>query len=142
RKNMIVVDGSNCKEKHQINGLFGNDSVYSGSKPGTLTSAVKTNPKCVIVFDELDKAHPELQDIFLTLTGEGRVRDAYTNKDVDFTQAIVIVTTNADYEHIEKMPEQYPKDPRALDTAVKQRLIDIKAFPRTEVLGRLKRVYV
>jgi ATP-dependent Clp protease ATP-binding subunit ClpA len=141
-ENMVRVDGANMKDPNAISALIGNQGVYRGAKGGTLTGPVAANPKRVVLFDELEKAHPDVQDLFLTMSGEGKLKDNFTDKDVDFTKTIVIVTTNAEHEAIGKLPDQYGEDVHALTNAIKKHLLDCKIFPRTEVMGRFKRVHV
>ncbi len=73
----------------------GSDKVYKDSKPGNVTSFVDKNPKCVLLFDEIEKAHINVIHLFLQLLDAGRLRDNHTDKEVSFTDAIIIFTTNA-----------------------------------------------
>lgn len=73
----------------------GNDKVYKSAKPGNVTSFVAENPKCVLLFDEVEKAHSCVINLFLQILDAGRVRDNYTDEEVSFTDATIIFTTNA-----------------------------------------------
>lgn len=75
--------------------LAGSDKVYKDSKSGTLTGFVAKNPKCVLLFDEIEKAHINVIHLFLQILDAGRLRDTYTEKEVSFSQAVIIFTTNA-----------------------------------------------
>ena len=75
--------------------LAGSDKVYKDSKSGTLTGFVAKNPKCVLLFDEIEKAHLNVIHLFLQILDAGRLRDAYTDKEVSFSEAVIIFTTNA-----------------------------------------------
>ena len=75
--------------------LAGSDKVYKDSKAGTLTSFVAKNKKCVLLFDEIEKAHLNVIHLFLQILDAGRLRDAYTDTEVSFSEAVIIFTTNA-----------------------------------------------
>lgn len=68
---------------------------YRDSKPGNVTEFVRNNPKCVLLFDEIEKAHICIIHLFLQILDEGRVKDNFHNEDVSFKDAIIIMTTNA-----------------------------------------------
>ena len=73
----------------------GSDKVYKNGKAGNVTSFVAENPKCVLLFDEIEKAHLSVIHLFLQVLDAGRLRDNYTDKEVSFRDAIIILTTNA-----------------------------------------------
>ena len=75
--------------------FIGSDKVYKNGKEGNVTSFVAKNPKCVILFDEIEKAHTSVIHLFLQILDAGRLRDNYTDKVVSFTDAVIIMTTNA-----------------------------------------------
>ncbi len=75
--------------------LAGSDKVYKDSKAGVLTGFVAKNPRCVLLFDEIEKAHLNVIHLFLQILDAGRLRDAYTDKEVSFSEAVIIFTTNA-----------------------------------------------
>ena len=72
----------------------GTDHVYKNSKPGNVTDFVANNPKCVLLFDEIEKAHINIIHLFLQILDAGRLRDSCTDKEVSFTNAVLIFTTN------------------------------------------------
>lgn len=81
---------------HEANIEFcGSDKVYKNAKAGNVTSFVSENNKCVILFDEIEKAHLCVIHLFLQILDAGRIRDNYTDEEVPFTDAIMIFTTNA-----------------------------------------------
>jgi ATP-dependent Clp protease ATP-binding subunit ClpC len=93
-KNLITVDMSEYGEKHAVSRLFGSPPGYVGfDQGGQLTEQVRRRPYSVVLFDEIEKAHPEVLDILLQLLEEGRVTDS-TGKIVDFKNTTVILTTN------------------------------------------------
>ena len=73
----------------------GSDKVYKNGKAGNVTSFVADNPKCILLFDEIEKAHLTVIHLFLQILDAGRIRDNYTDEEVSFTDAIMIFTTNA-----------------------------------------------
>lgn len=88
-------DMSEYSDKEATLELCGSDAVYKGSKEGNLTGFVSKNPNCVLLFDEIEKAHLNIIHLFLQLLDAGRLRDSSTDNEVDFTGTIVIFTTNA-----------------------------------------------
>ncbi|MCC5452918.1 AAA family ATPase [Rheinheimera sp. UJ51] len=74
--------------------LFGAGSQYNNAALGDLTSAVSVAPRTVIIFDEIEKAHPSVQQALLTVLEKGKLVDQTTNKTVDFSQCFIIFTTN------------------------------------------------
>ena len=78
---------------------------YKSAQAGMVTSFVEENPECVLLFDEIEKAHPHVIQLFLQILEGARCRDAYTDKEVNFEQTVIIMTTNAGrglYEGSEK----------------------------------------
>lgn len=81
---------------HEANIEFcGSDKVYKNGKAGNVTSFVEANPKCLLLFDEIEKAHLSVIHLFLQMLDAGRLRDNYTDTEVSFSNAIIILTTNA-----------------------------------------------
>lgn len=75
--------------------LCGIDKAYRGAHEGVLTNYVKKNPKCVLLFDEIEKAHISVVHLFLQVLDYGKLTDLNTKKDVDFSNTILFFTTNA-----------------------------------------------
>jgi len=91
---LITFDMSEYQEKYSISKLIGAPPGYVGyDEEGQLTSKVRTNPYSVILFDEIEKACPEVFDIFLQIFDEGRLTDAHGRK-VNFSEAVIILTSN------------------------------------------------
>ncbi|MCI6245713.1 MAG: AAA family ATPase [Eubacterium sp.] len=88
-------DMSEYADKEANIEFCGADKVYKDAKAGNVTSFVAENPKCVLLFDEIEKAHLCVIHLFLQMLDAGRLRDNYTDKEVSFTDAIIILTTNA-----------------------------------------------
>ncbi|MBQ8830760.1 MAG: AAA family ATPase [Oscillospiraceae bacterium] len=88
-------DMSEYADKEANIEFCGSDKVYKNGKAGNVTSFVEKNPCCVLLFDEIEKAHINVIHLFLQLLDAGRLRDNYTDAEVSFSQAILIFTTNA-----------------------------------------------
>ncbi len=73
----------------------GSDKVYKNGKSGNVTEFVSKNPKCVLLFDEIEKAHLSIIHLFLQMLDAGRIRDNYTDEVISLKDAIIILTTNA-----------------------------------------------
>ena len=93
-KNMIRFDMSEYMEKHEVSRLVGAPPGYVGyEEGGQLTDAVRRNPYCVILFDEVEKAHSDFFNILLQVLDDGRLTDGQ-GRTVDFTNAVIIMTSN------------------------------------------------
>ena len=93
-KQLISFDMSEYMEKHSVAKLIGAPPGYVGyEEEGLLTSKVRTSPFSVILFDEIEKAHPDVFDLFLQIFDEGRLTDAHGRK-VSFSETIIIMTSN------------------------------------------------
>lgn len=92
---MIRVDMSEYMEKHSVSKLIGSPPGYVGyDEGGQLSKKVRRNPYSVILFDEIEKAHPDVFNILLQVLDDGHITDAHGRK-VDFKQTIIIMTSNA-----------------------------------------------
>ena len=93
-KKMIRFDMSEFMEKHEVSKLLGAPPGYVGyEEGGMLTDRVRRNPYCVLLFDEIEKAHPDLVNILLQIFDDGQASDAFGNQ-VDFKNTIIIMTSN------------------------------------------------
>nr|UTS56798.1 caseinolytic protease C [Plasmodium fragile] len=93
-KELIRFDMSEYMEKHSISRLIGSPPGYIGySEGGQLTEQVYNNPNSIILFDEIEKAHPDIYNIMLQILDEGRLTDT-TGKLIDFTNTIILLTSN------------------------------------------------
>ena len=93
-RRLIRVDMSEYMEKHAVSRLIGAPPGYIGhEEEGQLTGPVRTNPFSVILFDEVEKAHPEIFDIFLQIFDDGRLTDA-RGRRVSFSETVIILTSN------------------------------------------------
>ena len=107
---------------------------------GQLTRPMFSNPRRLVLFDEIEKAYPRVFDLMLSLMGEGRLTEQGSGKVADFTQAVIVLTSNAEHESIGRLREQI-EDPLELASAVRTVLKDSKTF-RPEIVSRFDHVYV
>ncbi len=93
-RKMVRVDMSEFMEKHSVARLIGAPPGYVGyEEGGRLTEAVRRSPHCVLLLDEVEKAHPDVFNVLLQLLDDGRLTDGQ-GRTVDFTQALVLMTSN------------------------------------------------
>lgn len=144
---LISLDMSEYMEKHTVSRLIGSPPGYVGfDEGGQLTEQVRRKPYSVILFDEIEKAHPDVFNVLLQILEEGRLTDAQGRK-VDFKNAIVIMTSNIGARDIVKT-STLGFSPSAADTglayeAVKERVTDeLKKAFRPEFLNRVDEVIV
>ena len=127
---MIRIDMSEYSERHSVARLVGAPPGYVGyEEGGQLTEAVRRRPYCVVLLDEVEKAHPEVFDILLQVLDDGRLTDGQ-GRTVDFRNTILILTSN--------LGSQFIADP-ALDEAAKQDAVMnvVRATFKPEFLNRL-----
>lgn len=115
-QNLTVINMSEFKEEHKVSMLLGSPPGYVGyGEGGVLTEAVRRKPYSVVLLDEMEKAHPGVQDIFYNLFDKGAIKDG-EGRDIDFRNTVIIMTSNAAEEHIRALcvaEENYP-DPETL----------------------------
>lgn len=115
-QNITVINMSEFKEEHKVSMLLGSPPGYVGyGEGGVLTEAVRRKPYSVVLFDEMEKAHPGVQDVFYNLFDKGTIKDG-EGRDIDFRNTVIIMTSNAGEEHIRAMcaaAEEKP-DPETL----------------------------
>lgn len=87
-------DMSEYSDKEANLEFCGSDKVYKNGKPGNVTEFVANNPRCVLLFDEIEKSHINIIYLFLQILDAGRIRDNYTDEEVSFSDAVIIFTTN------------------------------------------------
>lgn len=138
-KALVRVDMSEYMEKHAVSKLIGSPPGYVGhDEGGGFTEIVRHRPYSVILFDEIEKAHPEVFNILLQILDNGRLKDA-KGRNVDFTNTIIIMTSNAGAQHIDTMQKLGFGEGQADDyAAVKDKVMaSLKEFFRPEFLNRL-----
>ena len=99
-KNLIRIDMSEYMEKYSVSRLIGAPPGYVGyDEGGQLTEAVRRNPYCVVLFDEVEKAHPDVFNVLLQVLDDGRITDSQ-GRTVDFKNTILILTSNLGSEYL------------------------------------------
>lgn len=99
-RHMVRIDMSEYMEKFSVSRLIGSPPGYVGyEEGGQLTEAVRRNPYSIVLFDEVEKAHPEVLNLLLQILDDGRVTDS-NGRVVDFKNTIIIMTSNVGSEHI------------------------------------------
>jgi ATP-dependent Clp protease ATP-binding subunit ClpC len=98
---LLRLDLSEYTESHTISRLLGAPPGYAGhDEPGQLTEAIRRRPYSVVLFDEIEKAHPDVAAILLQILDDGRVTDA-KGRSIDFRHALIVLTSNLDREDVE-----------------------------------------
>jgi ATP-dependent Clp protease ATP-binding subunit ClpB len=144
---MIRIDMSEYQERHTVSRLIGAPPGYVGyEEGGQLTEAVRRKPYSVILFDEVEKAHPEVFNLLLQLLDDGRLTDSH-GRTVDFRNSVVIMTSNIGSVHILEMLEERAKKPSAYwvgdNAALRDKIMDdLKTFFRPEFLNRVDEILV
>ncbi len=139
-KALIRVDMSEYMERHSISKLIGSPPGYVGyEESGNLTEAVRHHPYSVILFDEIEKAHPEIFNVLLQVLDDGRLTDA-KGRIVNFKNTIIILTSNIGSHLIDKMESFGFTNNSKVDeyVATKDKVLDLlKDHFRPEFLNRL-----
>ena len=105
---MVRIDMSEFMEKHAVSRLIGAPPGYVGyDEGGVLTEAVRRRPYQVILFDEVEKAHPDVFNILLQVLDDGRLTDGQ-GRTVDFTNTIIVLTSNLGSQAIAALPDAAP----------------------------------
>ena len=126
---MVRIDMSEYMEKFSVSRLIGSPPGYVGyDDGGQLTEAVRRNPYSVILFDEIEKAHPEVLNLLLQILDEGRLTDS-NGRLVDFKNTIIIMTSNLGSENI-------------LEGKKEQVLTEIRNYFRPEFINRIDEVII
>ena len=130
---MVRIDMSEYMEKHTVSRLIGAPPGYVGYEAGgQLTEAVRRRPYAVILFDEVEKAHPDVFNVMLQILDDGRVTDGQ-GRTVDFTNTVLILTSNIGSQSILELAGD-PDQHQAMESRVNEAL---KAHFRPEFLNRL-----
>ena len=139
-KAMLRLDMSEFMEKHSVSRLIGAPPGYVGyDEGGYLTEGVRRRPYSVILFDEIEKAHPDVFNILLQILDDGRLTDGQ-GRTVDFTNTLIIMTSNLGGSVIRETLEQYPdlqRDDAPYDQ-MEARVLDLlRGHFRPEFLNRI-----
>ena len=143
---LITYDMSEYMEKHSVSRLVGSPPGYVGfDEGGQLTKAVRQRPYSVVLFDEIEKAHPDVFNILLQILEEGRLTDSQ-GRSVDFRNTVIIMTSNVGARQIaETAPLGFTPDSQKglSDKEIKSRVMsEMKRLFRPEFLNRLDEIIV
>ena len=126
---MIRIDMSEYMEKFSVSRLIGSPPGYVGyEEGGQLTEAVRRNPYSIVLFDEIEKAHPEVLNLLLQVLDDGRITDS-NGRTVDFKNTIIIMTSNLGSEHI-------------LNGDASKVMDDVRSYFRPEFINRIDEIIV
>lgn len=145
-ESLITFDMSEYMEKHSVSRLVGSPPGYVGfDEGGQLTKAVRQRPYSVVLFDEIEKAHPDVFNILLQILEEGRLTDSQ-GRSVDFRNTVIIMTSNVGAREIaQSAPLGFTPDSQKglSDKEIKSRVMsEMKKLFRPEFLNRLDEIIV
>jgi ATP-dependent Clp protease ATP-binding subunit ClpC len=129
---LIQVDMSEYMEKFAISRMTGSPPGYVGHEEGgQLTEQVRQRPYCVVLFDEIEKAHPDVMNLLLQILEEGRLTDSFGRK-IDFRNTIIIMTSNLGADLIRRSTE--------VGFGVKEGMLDFKGMEE-KIDGSVKKAF-
>jgi type VI secretion system protein VasG len=135
-RNLVVINMSEYQEAHTVSGLKGSPPGYVGyGEGGVLTEAVRRKPYCVVLLDEVEKAHPDVMELFFQVFDKGVLEDG-EGREIDFKNTVILLTSNVGTQTVMALcadPDTIP-EPAALAEALRPELL--KVFPPA-LLGRL-----
>ena len=145
-QNMVRIDMSEYMEKYSVSRLIGAPPGYVGyEEGGQLTEAVRRKPYSVVLFDEIEKAHPDVFNILLQVLDDGHITDSQGRK-VDFRNTVIIMTSNAGAKAIiepKKLGFTQQEDQKADYKSMKANVMDeVKQLFRPEFLNRIDEIIV
>ena len=130
---MIRVDMSEYMEKHSVSKLIGSPPGYVGfEEGGQLSDRVRTNPYSVLLFDEIEKAHPDVFNVLLQVLDDGHITDSKGRK-VDFSNTVIIMTSNAGARAI--------VDPKKLGFSTTENPADDYKYMKSNVMNEVKQIF-
>ncbi|MEO0391979.1 MAG: AAA family ATPase, partial [Pseudomonadota bacterium] len=140
-ENIIRIDMSEYMEKHTVGKLVGAPPGYVGhGEEGVLTGAVRRNPNAIVVFDEIEKAHPDVQKLLLGVMDDGKMKDG-RGRDINFQNATLVMTSNLGAAKANAEADKTPigfgnNQPKEVDRGqIMQK--EVEAFFAPEFIGRL-----
>lgn len=147
--NLVRIDMSEYMERFSVSRLIGAPPGYVGHEDGgQLTEAVRRNPYCVVLLDEIEKAHPEVFNILLQVMEDGRLTDSQ-GRVVDFRNTVIIMTSNVGVKPIDEErgiglrdTRWDPNDPKAYEAMKTKMITEMKKLFRPEFLNRIDEVIV
>jgi len=145
-KALVRIDMSEFMEKHSVSKLIGSPPGYVGhDEGGTITDKVRHRPYSVVLFDEIEKAHPEVFNVLLQVLDNGRLTDS-KGRTINFKNTVIIMTSNIGAEHIDKMESIGFASDKSTKTQYEETKINVekalKDHFRPEFLNRLDDVVI
>ena len=141
---LIRIDMSEYQDRHTVSRLLGAPPGYLGhDREGQLSGPLRAHPHSVVLFDEVEKAHPEVLDLFLQIFDEGRLTDA-RGRRISFTETVVLLTTNLGYERGASggMGFRQGRAPALAAPGPSKIMAELQRTLRPELLGRVGNVVV
>ncbi len=135
-QNMVRIDMSEFMEKHSVSRLIGAPPGYVGyEEGGYLTEAIRRRPYSVVLFDEIEKAHPEVFNLLLQILDDGRLTDGH-GRTVDFKNTVIIMTSNIGTEYIQQVTEQN------FERVREQVITELRRYFKPEFLNRVDDIII
>ncbi|MCQ2427989.1 MAG: AAA family ATPase [Clostridia bacterium] len=139
-ENLIRFDMSEFMEKHSVSRLIGSPPGYVGyDEAGQLTEKIRRRPYSVVLFDEIEKAHPDVLNILLQILDDGRVTDAQ-GRTVNFENTVIVMTTNCGSTGSVQTTVGFTSDPQSSDSAKTEKAL--LEFLRPEFINRVDEIIV
>ncbi len=140
---MIRLDMSEYMEKHSVSRLIGAPPGYVGyDEGGQLTEPVRRRPYSVVLFDEVEKAHPDVWNVLLQVLDDGRLTDGQ-GRTVDFKNTVLILTSNMGAEHIQAIEDRPGLEPKDRRDLIERAVLDqVRKSFRPEFINRLDEMVV
>lgn len=135
---LVRIDMSEYMEKHAVSRLIGAPPGYVGyEEGGQLTETVRRRPYAVILFDEIEKAHSDVFNVFLQILDDGRVTDSQ-GRTVSFTNTVIIMTSNVGSQYILNTDDDDDSPKELAYETIKQRVLDAaRSIFRPEFMNRV-----
>lgn len=141
-RNVITINMSEFKEEHKVSLLMGSPPGYIGyGEGGILTEAVRRNPYSVILLDEMEKAHPGVQEVFFQVFDKGMMKDG-EGRDIDFKNSVILMTTNAGTETMMDYARLEPDDEDVVETSPEQEYEELTQVLHQELLRYFKPAFL
>jgi type VI secretion system protein VasG len=135
-RNVILINMSEYQEPHTVSGLKGSPPGYVGyGEGGVLTEAVRRKPYSVVLLDEMEKAHPDVMELFYQVFDKGRMEDA-EGREIDFRNTIILMTSNTGSEQIMRLCMK-PGGPPPVETILEAITPQLQSTFKPALLGRL-----
>jgi len=144
---LITFDMSEYQQKHEVAKLLGSPPGYIGyEEEGLFSKRIRTNPYSVVLFDEIEKAHPDIFDLFLQILDEGRITDNH-GKGINFSEAIIVFTSNLGGRAFISTPSKKPigfvKNYEEKKEPYQEEVMEaVKEFFKPEFLNRIQKILI